>query len=445
MPQKTLEFVTDLITLAKKSGADAADAGIFESSSVSVNVRLGKTETVERSESKGFGLRVMVGKKQAIVSSTDTNRAALPPLVERAIAMANASPEDPFIGLAGKELLATTLPELDLYDPAEPDATWLIDTACRAEAAALAVGGISNSEGADSSYSSQVMALATSNGFAQSYRTSHAGISACVLAGSGTGMERDYDFSATRFVSDLTSPEIIGRTAAERALSRLHPRKVASTIVPAVFDKRVSKSLLGILASAINGATIARGTSFLKNQLHQQVFGDHITIIDDPYRLRGLGSRPFDGEGVAGSKRALIDKGVLTSWILDVRSANQLGMVSTGSASRGLSSPPSPSCSNLYMDNGSLTVPELIQDIKSGFYITDLFGMGVNIITGDYSQGASGFWIENGQITYPVSEVTIAGTLPDMFRHLTPASDLEFRYGVNAPTVRLEKMTIAGV
>jgi PmbA protein len=445
MPQQSLDFVSNLIAIAKKAGADGADAGMFESASTSVAVRLGKTEHIERNESKGFGLRVMVGKKQAIVSSTDTSADAVNMLVERAVSMAKASPDDPYIALAGSELLARDLPDLDLYDANEPAAEWLIESARSAEEAALAVKGISNSEGGDASYSIHKMALATTNGFAQAARSSNCGISVCVLAGSGTGMERDYDYSSARFISDLAAPELIGKNAAELTLKRLQPRKIASNVLPTVFDKRVSKSLVSAFASAINGAAVARGTSFLKECMNQPVFGKHISIIDDPYRLRGLGSRQFDGEGVAGKKRALVDHGTLTGWMLDMRSANQLGMVTSGNAVRGLSSPPSPSSSNLYMENGTLSMQELLKDIKAGFYITDLFGMGVNIITGDYSQGASGFWIENGEIAYPVSEVTIAGNLADMFQQLTPANDLEFRYSTNAPTVRIDKMTIAGV
>ena len=440
-----LDFVSDLISRARKAGADSADAGMFESADVSVSVRLGNTENIERAESKGFGLRVMVGKQQAIISSTDTSKDSLDSLVERAVSMAKASPADPYLGIAEKELLATNIPDLDLYDPSEPTIEWMIESAKTAEAAALEVKGITNSGGTDSSYSTGSMALATSNGFLQTFRTSHCAISVCVLAGTGTGMERDYDYSVARYVSDLADPQKIGKTAAELTLKKLNPKKVASNSVPVLFDKRISKSLVGSFASAINGSTIARGTSFLKDQMGKPVFGEHITITDDPYRKRGLGSRPFDGEGVAGKKRALVSNGELTSWLLDIRSANQLGLKTTGNASRGLSSPPSPSSTNLYMENGSLSVAELMADIKSGFYITDLFGMGVNIVTGDYSQGASGFWIENGEITYAVSEVTIAGNLKDMFKQITPANDLEFRYGTNAPTVRIEKLTIAGV
>lgn len=441
----TLDLVSSLLTLAKQAGADSADAAMFESAAVSVALRLGKPENIERSESRGFGLRVMVGKKQAIVSSTDTSTDTLSSLAERAVAMAKAAPEDPHIQLAPRELLATNIPDLDLYDSNEPSVEWLMDAARGTEEAALAVEGITNSEGADAGYSSSRFSIATSNGFAQSYQTSSSSISVSVLAGEGTFMERDDDYSAARFITDLAAPALIGRTAAERAIKRLHPRKAQTAQVPVVFDPRISRTLLGSFASAINGAAIARGTSFLKDKMGEQIFHKNITIIDDPYRVRGLASRPFDGEGVSGKRRALIDQGVLTSWLLDLRSASLLGLSTTGNAVRGLSSPPSPSSTNLHMENGTLSPLELMQDIKSGFYITDLFGMGINIITGDYSQGASGFWIENGEIAYAVSEVTIAGNLSDMFLNLTPANDLTFRYGANAPTIRLERMTVAGV
>lgn len=441
----TVDFVSSLIDRAKKAGADAADAAFIESTAISASLRLGKPENIERSESKAFGLRVMVGKKQAMVSSTSTDDSTLALLIERAVSMAKNAPEDPYSMLAPENLLAKNIPDLDLYDSQEPSAEALLNASREAEEAALAVQGITNSEGADASYSSSAVAIATSNGFAQGYCTSSSAIGISVLAGEGVGMERDDDYSIARFRADLTSPALVGRMAAERAIKRLNPRKVQTTQAPVVFDARVAKTLLGSFVSAINGAAIARGTSFLKNKMGEQIFNPNVTIIDDPYRLRGLSSRPFDGEGVAGRKLSLIDKGILTTWLLDLRSAKQLGLETTGSAIRGLSSPPAPSSTNLYMENGTLTVPELIADIKSGFYVTDLFGMGINLITGDYSQGASGFWIENGEIAYAVSEITIAGHLSDMFLHLTPANDLVFHYGTNAPTIRVEKMTIAGV
>lgn len=437
-------LLPDLIKKARTLGADAADAVMVESVGLSVARRLGKPEGIERDESRGVGLRVFIGKKQAIVSSTDMTDATLTTLVERAIAMAIASPEDPYTGLAETQLLATTIPNLDLFDTQEPSAESMNDYAARAEEAARAVPGVTNSEGADAGYSMNTISLATSNGFYEQYKTSSHSFSVSVLAGSGTGMERDYDYSYARHRSDLSTPETIGEIAGQKAVKRLNPRKVDTCKVPVVFDPRVANSLLSSFASAINGTSIARGTSFLKQSMGKEIFNAGITITDDPFRIRGLASKPFDAEGVQAKKQILVQDGILQSWLLDIRSANQLGLTTTGHASRGLASNPYPSTTNLYLENGTITPEALIRDIKSGFYITDTFGMGVNTITGDYSQGANGFWIENGEIAYPVSEVTIASTLQEMFRQMIPANDLTFRYGTNAPTLRVDNVTVAG-
>lgn len=441
---KELEIITDLIAQTRKQGADAADAIMVESNAVSISQRLDKPEMIERAESTALGLRAFIGKKQAIVSASDTNKETLSELVERVVYMAQEAPEDPYVELATEELLAQDVPELELCDPKEPTEEQLINKAKETEAAALAVAGITNSEGAEASHSRGRVALATSNGFAKEYASSSSSISVCVLAGEGTNMERDYEFSSARFAEDLDSPEAVGQAAAEKALKRLNPKKVETCQVPVVFDPRVSKSLVGNFASAINGSSIARGTSFLKDAMGTEVFSSQVSIIDDPHRKRGLASKPFDGEGVAAKKQTLVAQGNLQSWLLDLRSANQLGLKTTGHASRGIASPPAPSCTNLYMEAGECTAEELLSDIKDGFYVTDLFGMGVNLVTGDYSQGASGFWIENGVISYPVSEITIAGHLSEMFASLVPANDLEFKYGINAPTVLVERMTVAG-
>jgi len=399
---------------------------------------------VERSESLGVSLRVFMGGRTALVSSSDTGKHALAELVSRAVAMAELAPEDPFTALAPEALLARSVADLDLCDPSEPDSRALQEQCARAEDAALAIKGITNSEGAGASSAHYRFTLAASNGFSASYRTSHSSLSVSVLAGEGTAMERDYDYTSARFVSDLAPPEIIGRNAATRAVARLGSRKAQTQQVPVVYDPRVAKNLLGSFAGAINGSAIARGTSFLKEDMGKQIFLPAVTIIDDPHRRRGLSSRPFDGEGVANRKMALVDKGVLTSWVLDMRSANRLKLSPTGHATRGLSSPPSPGTTNLYIEAGALSPAALIADIRAGFYVTEVFGMGVNLVTGDYSQGASGFWIENGERSYAVSEVTVAGKLQEMFLRMTPANDLEFRYGTNAPTLRVEGMTVAG-
>jgi len=433
-----------LVKAARSAGADAADAVAVRSVAVSVEVRDGAVEESESAEGDDLGLRVLVGQRQAVVSTNDMSDAGTAALAERAVAMARVAPEDKYAGLADPAELARDIADLDLMDGEMPTVAALEATARAAEEAGLAVKGVSKSGGASASAGIGGMVLVTSHGFAGSYLGSSHGVSMTAIAGEGTGMERDYDYSSVRHRADLDSPDKIGRTAGERAIARLNPRKVTTRKVPVVFDPRIAGSLVSHLASAINGAAIARKSSFLQDRMGKKLFADGIRIIDDPLRKRGLRSHPFDGEGVAGKRLALIDDGVLTTWILDCATARELGLKTTGHASRGVSSVPSPSASNLHMEAGKLTPDALIADIKDGFYVTDLIGHGANMVTGDYSRGASGFWIENGRRTYAVSEVTIAGHLADMFRHLTPADDLVFRYGINAPTVRLEGLTVAG-
>ncbi len=441
---KSLDLLDDLLKRARKAGAEAADAVFVQGASLSVAERLGKPEKLERAEGRDLGLRVFVGKRQAIVSSTDLSPKALDELAARAIAMARAVPEDPFCGIADPADLAKSVPDLDLCDPDEPATETLMARLREAEETARAVPGVTNSEGAEAGWSRSHIALAASNGFRNGYEISSSSVSVSVLAGEGTGMERDYDFTSAIYGSELESPSTIGRRAGEKAVRRLNPRKVATARVPIVFDPRVSNSLVGHLASAINGASIARGVSFLKDKMGKRLFPAGIDIIDDPHRRRGLRSKPFDGEGLANRRWALVEDGVLKTWVLDLRSARQLSLKSTGHASRGTSSPPSPSTTNLYLAAGKESPQQLMADIASGFYCTELIGFGVNNVTGDYSRGASGFWIENGEIAYPVSEITIAGNLTEMFQHVRAADDLEFRYGTNAPTVRVDGMTVAG-
>jgi PmbA protein len=433
-----------LVKAALSAGADAADAVAVRAMSLSIEVRDGAVEESESAEGDDLGLRVLVGKRQAVVSTNDMASDGSAALAARAVAMARAAPEDKYAGLADEALLAHDFPDLDLIDPDLPTVAQLEAMAREAEAAALAVKGVAKSGGASASAGIGGMVLVTSHGFRGAYLGSSHGVSMTAIAGEGTGMERDYDYSSVRHASDLESPQKIGRTAGERAVERINPRKVTTRKVPVVFDPRVAGSLVSHLASAANGASVARKTSFLRDKMGQKLFADGIRIIDDPLRKRGLRSHPFDGEGVAGKKLALVDDGVLRSWILDCSTARELGLTTTGHASRGVSSTPSPGASNLHLEAGTLSPGALIADIKDGFYVTDLIGMGVNMVTGDYSRGASGFWIENGKRTYAVSEVTIAGHLLDIFRTLTPADDLEFRYGINAPTVRLEGLTVAG-
>jgi PmbA protein len=439
-----LDFLADLIARARRAGADAADAVLFEGVSLGHAQRLGKIEKLERSESYDVGLRVFVGKRQAVVSSTDRSAEAVAGIIERALAMARVVPEDPFCGIAEPDQTARHWPELDMLDPIEPTAETLIARAATAEAAALAVAGVTNSEGAEASWSRSRVALAASNGFAGSYAGSGHGVSVAVLAGEGTGMERDYDFASAVHGGDLRDPAEIGRSAGERAVKRLGARKMPTAQVPVVYDPRVARGLIGHLIGSISGPAITRGTSFLKDKLGQRIFPEAITITEDPHRRRGLRSKPFDGEGIANRRRALIENGVLTTWLLDLRSARQLGLASTGHAARGTSSPPGPAPTNLWLEPGTVTPKALMADIKSGFYITELMGMGVNGVTGDYSRGAAGFWIENGALAHPVSEVTVAGNLKDMYLHLTAADDLEFKSGSDAPTLRIDGMTVAG-
>jgi len=442
--QDKLNLLQDLIKSAQSQGADAADALFAEGTSLSLSWRKGEVEQLERSEGMDLGLRVFVGKSQAIVSSSDTSKRALGELVERAVAMAKSVPEDPFAGLADPDQLATAFTDFDMFDPSEPSADELTQSARVAEEAGLEVAGVSNSEGAHAGFSQSSIAFAASNGFAHTYQRSRHSLSASMLAGEGTGMERDYDYTGAVWAEDLQSAEAIGRSAGERAIKRLGPQKAKTQQVPVVFDNRAARSLVGHLSGAINGSSIARGTSFLKDKMGEEIFAPGVTIVDDPHRIRGLRSAAFDDEGLPTQRRNIIDQGKLTTWFLDLRSARQLGLESTGHAGRGVSSPPSPGASNLYLEAGALSVAELIKDIKAGFYVTELIGMGVNTVTGDYSRGASGFWIENGVLTHAVSEVTVAGHLSDMFKSLTPADDLEFLYGVDAPTVRIEGMTLAG-
>ncbi len=440
-----LDLLTDLLDRARAAGADAADAVLVDATSVSLAYRLGRPEHLERAESADLGLRVFQGRRQAIVASSERTPAALEALVERAVAMARVVPEDPYCGLAEPEQLARTLPELDSCDPHEPTPEELIAAVRRAEDTARAVEGVTNSEGAEAGWGRSRVAIAATNGLAQSYRVSHASLAVSVLAGdAGGGMERDYDYTGAVYWSDLRAAEDVGRVAGQRAVRRLGARKARTAQVPVVFDPRVARSLLGHLSGAINGAAVARGTSFLKDRLGTRVFAPGVTVVDDPHRRRGLRSKPCDGEGVANARREIVANGELTTWLLDLRSARQLGMATTGHAARGTSSPPSPAPTNLYLERGHVTPAEMIEEVREGFYITELFGMGVNNVTGDYSRGAAGFWIEGGALAYPVAEVTIAGNLKDMFRRLTPASDLVFRYGIDSPTVRVDGMTVAG-
>jgi PmbA protein len=430
-----------LVAAAKRAGADAADTVCVRGISLSVDVRLGKVEEIGRAEGDDFTLRAFVGKRSATVSA---NVLADPvELAERAVAMAKVAPEDRFAGLADESLLAHSFADLDLLDPTMPSAKELTEQALAVEDAARAVPGVTNSGGASAGWSLGGLVLATSHGFAGSYLGSHFGLSASAIAGSGTGMERDYEGETKIHRGDLRSPEEIGRKAGEKAVRRLNPRKMATGVTAVVYDPRVATGLLGHLAGAINGASIARKTSFLRDRLGTELFPANIRIVDDPTRKRGLGSRPFDGEGIAGAPLDVVSDGLLRTWFLDSATGRELGLPTNGRASRGGGNP-SPGSTNLTLLPGEETPEALIAAVGTGLYVTELIGHGVNMNTGDYSRGAAGFVIENGKLGHPVSEITIAGNLLDMYRTLRVANDLVYRYATNAPTVAVEGLTVAG-
>jgi PmbA protein len=437
--------LSDLVSAARAAGADAADALYHGDRSTDVHVRLGALENVDQSEGEEIGLRVFVGQRSASVSASDLAPESLRTLAERAVAMAREAPEDRFAGLAPEDrLLRGPAPDLDLDDGIEPDPAALKERALAAEHAARAVAGVSNSEGASASAGRSQIALATSHGFAGGYGAGAHSISASMLAERDGQKQRDGAWHWVRHLDALDDAAAIGRLAGERAVARLGARKVQSGPMPVVFDPRVGGTLVGHLLGAIAGPGIARRTSFLLESLGQQVFADGITIVDDPHRIRGLRSRPFDGEGLPTAPRNLIDAGVLTGWMLDSASARQLGLAPTGHAARGVGGPPGVSASNVHVMPGAVSRDALIGGIKRGLYVTELIGQGVNGVTGDYSRGAGGFLIEDGELTHPVAEITIAGNMKDMFRNLTAANDLEFRYAVNTPTLLVEGMTVAG-
>lgn len=445
MSEESLTLLTDVIAKAKAAGADAADAILADGESTSVTFRLGELEHLERSEGGDIGLRVLVGQKQAIVSSSDRSKEALSELVERAVAMARTVPDDEHVGLADPDQLVTSMPDLGICDPEDMSHDALIDAARSCEDAARAIKGITNSEGAQANWSRSRVAIAASNGFQQAYESTGGSFSASVLAGDvENGMETDYDYTSAVYAGDLRDPEDVGRVAGERTVRKLGARKVKSGKFPIIFEQRTARGLLNHFLGAINGNAVARGTTFLKDRLNTELFGSAITIMEDPHRARGLRSKPCDAEGLANSSHRLIDGGVLTTWVLDLRSARKLGLQSTGHASRGPSSPPAPSVTNVNLGAGEQTPEELIGNIDQGLFVSDAFGQGVNGVTGDYSRGVTGFWIENGQLAYPVNEITIAGNLKDMFPALTPANDLELRYGIDSPTVRVDGMSVAG-
>jgi PmbA protein len=439
-------LLNDLVAAALKAGADAAEAVGAERRALSITVRLGELEEVEREESRDLGLRVFVGRRQATVSGSDISAEARARLVERAVAMARLAPEDPYAGLADPALLANgAQPDLDLYDPSEPTPEALEASARIAEEAARATPKVIISDGASGSWSTTQWRLVTSSGFSGLHRASGFSLSASAIAGDGQVMENGSDWRSTRWQSDLPGPAAIGAEAGRRAAERLGARKIASTTAPVIFENRLAASLLSPLIGAISGPSIARGTSFLKDKLGKPVFAPGVTISDDPHRRRGLGSAPFDDEGVANRARDLIDKGVLTTWLLNSAAGRQLGLPTTGHASRGLAGPPGVSPANLTLQPGTTDRAGLMRDAGAGLLVTSMFGPSLNGNTGDWSVGCSGFWFEGGEIAYPVNEITVAGNLIDIYARLVPGSDLEIRGAANSPSLLIDGLAIAGL
>ena len=445
MPAMEEQVLHDVVAAALKAGADAAETVYAERQSLSVSVRLGALEEVEREEARDLGLRVFVGRRQASVSGSDVSAEGRAKLIERVVAMARLAPEDPYASLADPDRLARgPLPDLDLFDPSEPDAETLEARALAAEDAARAVPGVTNSESSSASWSASAWRLVTSGGFSGLHRASGFYVGAGAIAGEGAGMERASDGRQTRWQADLPDPAAIGRDAGERAVAKLGPRKLASTKAPVIFENRLAASVMGPLMGAISGPSVARGVSFLKGHLGKPVFSSAVTITDEPHRRRGLGSSPFDDEGVANHTTNIIDAGVLTTWLLNTSSAKQLGLATTGHASRGLAGPPGVSATNLTLLPGDKDRAALMREAGAGLLVTSLFGPSLNPNTGDWSVGCSGFWFEGGEMAYPVSEITIAGNLIEAYGRVTPGSDLEFRGASNAPSLLIDALAIAG-
>jgi len=447
MSDRLQDLTTRLLSAATKAGADTADAMAVDGTSISIDVRDGKLEQAERSEGVDIGLRVMIGKRQACVSASDISQGTLDTMAERAVAMAREAPEDRYIGLADVDQLAThwDLEALNLEDPApEPSPKALEDAARRAEAAALAVTGITKIDAAAAAYGRRRVHLAASNGFAGGYIRTSQSVSCVAITGDGTDMERDYYGDMRIHGADMDSPEYIGRMAAERTIARAGARKPPTGAFPVLYDERIASGLIGHLLQAVNGSSIARGSSWLRDALGEQVLPKGLSIIEDPLRPRATGSRPFDGEGLPSARRAIVEDGLLQGWTLDLATARQLGLQSTANAARGTSAPPMPSVTNIALTQGDKSREDLIRDIGTGLLVTSMIGSSINPTTGDYSRGASGFWIENGEITYPVNECTLAGNLRDMLRTIIPANDARSHLSRVVPSLLAEGLTLAG-
>ncbi len=447
MPQDLPALTDALLRAATAAGASGADAIAVEGKAIQIGVRGGALEEAERSEGLDLGLRVFVGQRQACVSASDASDRTLTEMAERAVAMAREAPEDPYIGLAQPDQLSARRDAegLDMADPApEPDAAALQEDARRAEAAALGVAGISQVETASASYSARRVYLAATNGFAGGYGRTDRGIACIAITGEGTAMERDYAFESRIFQADLPDPEGIGRKAAERTLARAGAKQPPTGAYPVVYDERIASGLIGHLLSAANGSAIARGASWLRDALGDDVLPKGLSVIEDPHRARASASRLFDAEGLPTARRVLVDNGVLTGWTLDLATGRKLGMASTANAARGPSAPPSPSLTNIDLTPGSMDRAALLREMGTGLLVTSMMGSSINPNTGDYSRGASGFWVENGEIAYPVNECTLAGNLRDMLRSIVPANDAQPHLSRRVPSLLVEGLTLAG-
>ncbi len=444
----TLEpLAQQLLDAARRAGADAADTIVVSGTSLSIDVRNSKLEQAERAEGIDLGLRVLIGQRQASVSASDTSADTIEAMAERAVAMAKEAPEDPYIGLADPSQLATSwdVAALELADPsAEPAPAALEEDAQRAEEAALAVAGVTQVTGASAGYGHRRIHLAASNGFSGGYARSDRAISLAAISGSGATMQRDYNFEGRIYQADLPDAAEIGRIAGERAVALQGATQPPTGRFPVLFDERISSSLIGHLLMAINGSAIARGASFLRDHLGKQVLPEGLSLIEDPHRARVSGSKPFDAEGLPVTRRAIVDQGVLTGWVLDLATARKLGLTSTGNATRGPSAPPSPGISNVTLTPGTASREDLIRDMGTGLIVTSMIGSSINPNTGDYSRGASGFWVENGEIVRPVNECTIAGNLIEMLMGLTPANDAKPHHSRLVPSLLVEGLTLAG-
>lgn len=445
-PMSPEELADALISAGLRAGAEQADAIALHGEEMAIGVRDGALEEAERSESLDFGLRVFIGRRQACVSASDAAPSNLSVLAERAVAMAREAPEDPYCGLPEPEMLGAPIDavELALEDPAPPPSPEALRSmASRAEAAALGVGGVTRCEAASAAWRRGAVALAATNGFAGYYARTTASISISAIAGEGTGMERDYDFAVRRRSSDLPEAEAVGRRAGERAVSRLGSRKPPTGPAPVIFDRRVSPTLVSHVLAAANGSAVARGASWLQDRMGAAVLPDWAGLDEDPLLPGGSASRPFDGEGVGARRRPVVERGRLIRWLLDASTARKLGLETTGNARRGPSTPPSPGATNVRLTGGRSTRDELIAGVKRGFLVTSLIGSSINPTTGAYSRGASGFWIEDGEIAYPVSEATMAGSLPQFLLTMEAGDDPDPQLAISAPTVRVDGLVIA--